>query len=173
MKKCLIVVDYQNDFVDGSLGFPGAELLEGHITDLIRSYRAEGQDVIFTKDTHTDTYLGSQEGRYLPIAHCIKGTKGHDLYGNLESLVEDAPVFEKPTFPSLDLANHLATKDYEEITLVGLVSNICVVSNAIMAKAALPECQIIIDSKGTASHDPETQDACFRMLTHGLQIDVI
>ncbi len=156
MKKLLIVVDYQNDFVNGSLGFKEASDLQEHIIMLINQYKNNNDDIIYTLDTHQDNYLDTYEGQYLPIPHCIKNTEGWQLYGQTKQLLKDCLAFEKPTFPSLDLANYLKDHYYDEITFVGLVSHICVLSNAIMAKAALPEAHIIIDLKGTSSVDKQT-----------------
>lgn len=172
MKKLLIVVDYQNDFVNGSLGFPGAELLDEVICNKISDYKMHGHDVIYTFDTHEQNYLDTLEGKKLPLAHCIKGTNGHKLYGKVGSMFNDEDVyFEKNTFPSLELANYLKDKDYTEIELCGLVSNICVLSNVVMVKSALPNAVIIVDRKATASFDKELNDATFKIL-NGIHVEV-
>lgn len=155
MKKLLIVVDYQKDFVDGALGFPGAETLEDIIAQKIQLYRNNNQEVVFTLDTHQVDYMSTEEGRKLPVPHCIAGTPGHELYGKVKEMcLATDKVFIKDTFPSLELGNYLAGKNYEEIELCGLVSNICVLSNAVIAKAACPNAKIIIDAQATKSHDP-------------------
>ncbi len=156
MKKLLAVIDFQNDFVDGSLGFEHAKDLEKHIVELIKEYKNNHDDIIYTLDTHSSDYLETYEGTYLPIPHCIEHTHGWELYGQVKDLLKDDLCFTKPTFPSLDFANYLKDKDYTEITFVGLVSHICVLSNAIMAKSALPQAHIIIDLKGTSSVDAKT-----------------
>ena len=154
MKSCLIVVDYQNDFIDGALGFDGALAIEERLQDHIQAMREKGGDVIFTLDTHDSAYLHTEEGKHLPVEHCIKGTQGHQLRDSIATLKSDKDkVFEKNTFPSLTMANHLKERDYDEILLVGLVSNICVLSNAIMAKSACPNAQVIVDASATASFD--------------------
>ncbi|MDD4000667.1 MAG: cysteine hydrolase [Bacilli bacterium] len=172
MKKLLIVVDFQNDFVSGSLGFKGAEKLEEIIAGKIKAYRANNDEVVFTLDTHRDDYLESNEGKYLPIEHCIKGSFGHELYGKVKTMVKDAMVFEKPTFPSLELANYLKDKDYRVVEICGLVSNICVLSNAIMVKSAIPKAEIIVDARATASSDKELHEKCLDIMP-GLHIQVI
>lgn len=106
MKKCLIVVDYQNDFVIGTLASKNAQAIEGNIVDLIKAYRSNGDDIIFTLDTHDQNYLNTQEGHQLPVAHCIKGTFGHELYGQVQSLSTGYKKIEKPAFPSLELGNY-------------------------------------------------------------------
>lgn len=158
MKKLLVVVDFQNDFVDGSLGFEGAKDLEKHICDLIRLYQNEQNDIIYTLDTHQNNYLETYEGQYLPVPHCIENTEGWQLYGEVKNLLKDSLYFKKETFPSLDFANYLKDKNYNHITFVGLVSHICVISNAIMAKAALPSAHIVIDLKGTSSAFKDTHN---------------
>lgn len=158
MKKLLIVVDYQNDFVDGSLGFDKAMQIEDRICDLIQTYKDNNDDVIFTLDTHPENYLQTQEGKNLPVVHCVKGTEGWNLYGKVKDLAKDCLCIEKPTFPSLELGIYLQDKDYDEVTLTGVVSNICVISNAVIVKAALPEAVVVIDEKATASNDEHLHD---------------
>ena len=143
MKRLLIVVDYQNDFVDGSLGFPGAELLEEPIAAKIEEYRSAADVIAFTFDTHRCDYLETQEGRNLPVEHCIEGAPGHALYGRIAELIRPTDeVFEKPSFGSADLFEWLraAQPPFKSIELVGLVSNICVISNACWRKRPAPRC---------------------------------
>lgn len=156
MKRCLIVVDYQVDFVVGSLGFDGAEKLDEIICTKIADYRKNGDEVIFTFDTHQKDYLQSYEGKHLPIEHCIDNTSGHELYGNTakQRRAEDK-YFKKPTFGSAELLNYLKAGKYESIELCGVVTNICVISNAVIAKTAQPEIDIIVDSKAVGSNDDE------------------
>lgn len=172
MKKLLIVVDYQNDFVNGSLGFDDAKALEPYLVELINTYRKEGNDVIFTMDTHQDDYLSSEEGKYIPVPHCIRGSDGHRLYGKINRLAGGSLIFEKRAFPSSQLCFYLRGLDYEEVTLVGVVTNICVLSNAIMVKAALPKAHIIIDAKGCASPNKELEKESYDV-AKGMLIEVI
>lgn len=164
MKRLLIVVDYQNDFVNGSLGFKGAELLDDYISGLVNDYKDKGDEVIYTLDTHQKDYMDTYEGKNLPVPHCIEGSEGWQLYGKTSDALKGCLSFKKPTFPSLDLANYLVDKEYEDVTLVGLVSHICVISNAIMVKAALPNTPIIVDAKGTDSVDKETHQKCLDVM---------
>lgn len=166
MKKLLLVVDYQQDFVDGALGFPGAETLDGLIAEKINAYRAEGADVVFTMDTHTPDYPHTQEGRKLPVPHCTVGTEGWELYGMTAKAArpEDLRI-QKPTFASLELANWLHGQRYDQIELCGLVSYICVVTNATMVKAALPEAEILVDARYTAGPDPRFHQAALDILS--------
>ena len=170
--KALIVVDYQNDFVDGALGFKGAELIEGNIIKLIKEYKNNGDVVIFTKDTHEECYMDTVEGHHLPVKHCIKGSFGHELTKGLKEVAGDSPIFEKPTFPSLELGNSLRDLNPDEIHLCGLVSDICVFSNAVMAKAACPNSEIYIHKDASASYDPDMEKKTYEVATH-LHINII
>jgi len=173
MSKCLIVVDYQNDFVDGSLGFPGAELLERGIVDKIRHYRKSGDEVIFTYDTHYDNYLNTLEGKNLPVVHCLKDTDGHKLFGAVADEIKNTDrAFIKNTFGSDELLLYLKTREFSSIELVGLVSNICVLANAVLAKTAQPEAKIIVDAGLTASFDANLHEAALKVMS-GLQIEVV
>ena len=178
MKRLLIVVDYQNDFVNGSLGFSGAELLETPILNKIKEYEANNDHIIYTLDTHYDEYLETQEGKGLPIKHCIHETEGHALYGKIfdhyyQETYESNEVVFKDSFGSVDLMKMLIErKQYDVIELVGLVSYICVLSNAIIAKTAHPEAKIVVDSNCIAGPDKELHDACLKLMSQALQIKV-
>ena len=173
MKKCLIVVDYQNDFVSGSLGFPEAEELECSIAQKIEQYRTRGDEVMFTFDTHGEDYLNTQEGRHLPVAHCLRNTDGHKLYGRVAGLIlESDQRFCKNTFGSDELYRYLRTNPFESIELVGLVSNICVISNAVLAKTAQPETPVLVDANCTASNDSRLHQAALDVMA-GLQMQII
>ena len=182
MKRLLIVVDYQNDFVDGALGFDGAELLDERIARKMDEYREAADTVCFTFDTHHRDYLETQEGRKLPVPHCIEGSEGHELYGQVaERLQESDDVFLKPTFGSTALferlmsrqavATELGTLPFESIELVGLVSNMCVLSNAVIARSACPDVPIIVDASCTAAPDLAMNEKALDVL-EGLQITV-
>lgn len=174
MTKLLIVVDYQNDFVDGTLGFPDASNLYPGIKKRIEEYLNSSNEVIYTLDTHFENYLSTQEGRNLPIVHCVKGTRGHELYGDLKEVMKGCRFFEKPTFASLELGEYIKSisSSLESIELCGLVSNICVLSNAVMAKASAPEAKIIVDSHLTASNDPEMNEKVLSILK-GIQVEIL
>jgi nicotinamidase/pyrazinamidase len=167
--KLLIVVDFQNDFVSGSLGFLGAEKLEDGICEKIKEY--ENEEIIYTLDTHDENYLNTQEGRNLPVIHCVKGTIGYELFGKVKELLCDKQCFEKPAFGSGKLYEYLKDKDYKTIELCGLVSNICVLSNAVIAKTACPEAEIIVNSRLTSSSDTQLNEKALDVM-RGLQISV-
>ena len=146
MRKILIVIDMQNDFIDGALGTPEAEAIVEAVKEKIRQYPPE--DVFATMDTHTENYLQTQEGKYLPVEHCIKGTQGWEIRPDIKALLDGARIYEKPTFGSMELAGDLkAISEREEIELelIGLCTDICVASNALLLKAAMPEVKISVD----------------------------
>lgn len=169
MKKLLIVVDYQNDFVTGSLGFEGAVALEEPIAAKIKEYRDLGENgqIIFTMDTHDKHYMESKEGQHLPIVHCIDGEDGWQLYGKIAGLKgSNDLVFSKPTFGSYELCEYLRKNadDYESIEFVGVVTNICVISNIVLAKAAIPNITLKVDASCVASNDDKLQEAALAVM---------
>ena len=172
MQKLLIVVDYQKDFVSGALGFAGAEKLDAVIAAKIRAYRAEGAEIVLTLDTHGEDYDSTQEGQKLPVPHCIRETDGWRLYGETCALLEDCRAFEKPTFGSAQLFDYLRGSDFGQIELCGLVSNICVLSNAVLAKTALPEAEIIVDAAATSAADAAMNEKALDVL-EGIQVTVL
>ena len=137
MARILVVVDYQKDFVDGALGYHGAESLLPGIRDQVEAFLAAGDPVYFTLDTHGEDYLQTQEGKGLPVPHCIAGTPGWQLYGDLAQYHGDTRVtlVEKPTFGSVELARLVQERQGEgphAFHLMGLVTNICVISNCLL-----------------------------------------
>ena len=126
----------QNDFIDAALGTGEAVAIVPSVIEKIKKYEAEGGLIIYTKDTHFDDYLSTREGRHLPVCHCIKGTPGHDIPD--EILRGHDIIFEKLTFGSVELVDYLKGVDFDEVELIGLCTDICVVSNALLIKAAFP-----------------------------------
>ena len=170
MNKLLIVVDYQNDFVNGTLGFEGAELLEIPIAEQIAKRRKDGWKILFTYDTHSEKYLSTQEGTLLPVEHCLRGSYGWQLYGEVrEAKRPNDYVIEKGALGSWELMGHLMTFPADEIELCGLVSNMCVISNAVIAKAALPEAKVTVLKNLTASFDPDLHQKAMDVMA-GMQI---
>ena len=173
MRSILLVIDYQQDFADGALSFPQAVRLEEPIAQKILAYRQNGQEILFTYDTHTADYLNTQEGRNLPVVHCIKGTPGWELYGKVAQLRRDTDTsIEKIAFGSMELAAYLAANQYDQVELVGVVSNICLISDAVLAKAALPEAEIIVDASCVASNDDRLNEAALDVMA-SMQIRII
>lgn len=156
MKELLVVVDMQKDFIDGALGTQEAVKIVEPVAAKIKAAKDQGKDIIFTKDTHHKDYLMTQEGRKLPVPHCIKGTQGWELDVRLLDLAQGCQVLEKPAFGSMELAQIAGEKGYEEIELVGLCTDICVISNAMLLKSSLPEALIRVDASCCAGVTPES-----------------
>ena len=172
MRKLLIVIDMQNDFIDGSLGTPEAVAIVENVKNKIRSYPAE--DLIATMDTHGPEYLQTQEGRNLPVEHCIKPHKGWEIREDIAALLDGAKIYEKPTFGSTAMAEDveaLVQKEEIEIELCGLCTDICVVSNALLLKAMMPEVKISVDAACCAGVTPESHAAALQTMKM-CQIDV-
>ena len=175
MNRYLFVIDYQNDFVDGALGFPGAEKLDEKIAAKVRSY-GKGR-VLFTRDTHFENYLDTREGRNLPVKHCIKGSFGWEVYGETAKALREveAKAIDKLVF-GMDITDPATAavlpEEADEIELVGLVSNICVISNACVLQARYPEARIIVDASLTASMDQSMHEKVIDVL-EGFQVKVI
>ena len=157
MKKALVVVDMQKDFISGALGTKEAEAVVDNVAGVIRTFDGE---VIFTRDTHTDKYLETQEGRNLPVSHCIKDSDGWQLDKKLASLrTEPVKIFDKPTFGSVALAEYLKeNEELESVTLIGLCTDICVISNALLIKAFLPEAEIMVMENCCAGVTPKSHE---------------
>jgi nicotinamidase-related amidase len=170
MKKLLIVIDMQNDFINGSLGTPEASAIVENVITKIRSYPPDS--VIATMDTHGPDYLSTQEGRNLPVEHCIRRTDGWRIRPEIAALLTDAKIYEKPTFGSVEMAEAVrAMGDVEEIELIGLCTDICVVSNALMLKAYMPEVRIIVDATCCAGVTPAKHEAALETM-RSCQIEI-
>lgn len=173
MRKILVVVDMQNDFIDGALGTPEAVAIVENVKARIREY--DKADVFVTMDTHFPEYLQTQEGRNLPVEHCIRGTDGWQIRSDIAELLTDAHVYEKPTFGSVALAKdiaEIAAKEEIEIELLGLCTDICVVSNALLLKANMPEVKITVDHTCCAGVTPESHEAAL-MTMQMCQIGIV
>ncbi|MCD7982289.1 MAG: cysteine hydrolase [Clostridiales bacterium] len=168
--KLLVVVDMQKDFVDGALGTSEAVAIVPKVRDKILECRAEGWIVVFTRDTHTEEYPETQEGKKLPVIHCIKGTPGWEIVPELS--VEDSSIFDKSTFGSMELAQFAAgLPDLDAVLLIGLCTDICVISNALLLKAALPEVRICVDAGCCAGVTPESHKNALAAM-EACQIDI-
>ena len=170
-QKILVIVDMQNDFIDGALGTPEAEAIVPAVKAKIRSYPTE--DIIATMDTHSPDYLSTQEGRKLPVEHCIRGTAGWQLRADIAEALNGGRIYEKPTFGCTRLAEDLkGIPELEEIELVGLCTDICVVSNALRLKAAMPEVRIRVDASCCAGVTTEKHKAALETM-RSCQIQII
>ncbi len=167
MKKFLIVIDMQKDFIDGALGTKEAQQIVKKVMKKIELFEGE---ICCTRDTHQNNYLETQEGRNLPVVHCIKGSQGWEIELGLEEAMtkKGAKFFDKNTFGSLDLAHYLGKiekkEQIESIELIGLCTDICVISNAIILKAAFPEIPIIVDSSCCAGVTPQSHENALKAM---------
>ena len=151
--KILIIVDMQNDFIDGALGTPEAVAIVPYVKEMIQGF--EGK-VFFTRDTHFADYLQTQEGKNLPVPHCVKDTEGWQIRAELDALRRTEAI-DKITFGSRDLIDVIGREsDVESVTLAGLCTDICVISNAMLIKAFFPELPLTVDAKGCAGVTPES-----------------
>lgn len=176
MKKILVVIDMQNDFIDGILGTKEAEQIVPAVVKRIQEFEGE---VLFTRDTHTEEYLQTAEGKKLPVRHCIRGTRGWELHPEIEAMREkkDAVVFDKITFGSTELASYLREHlqsfgGISAIVLCGLCTDICVISNALLLKAFLPEVPILVDASCCAGVTVESHRNALNVMEM-CQIDVV
>ena len=157
MRRILVVVDMQKDFIDGSLGTAEAQGIVDNVVSVMLQYSPE--DILATRDTHLENYLETQEGRNLPVVHCVRGTPGWELEPRVQQALRGAEIVDKPTFGSTVLANMLAQiaeQEEIEVTLVGLCTDICVVSNALLIKAFLPEVPVKVIASCCAGVTPES-----------------
>lgn len=169
--KVLVVVDMQNDFIDGALGTKEAQDIVSNVYKKIEAYRSSGGIVVFTRDTHQWDYIYTAEGRKLPVEHCIEGTYGWYITSELDVLGDDI-IINKPTFGSLELAEELSKYDISSIELVGLCTDICVISNAMILKAKFPEVPIEVDSSCCAGVTSESHENALNAMKM-CQIDII
>lgn len=170
MRKILIVVDMQNDFINGSLGTKEAEAIVPLVIDKIKHYKKE--NVFATRDTHDKDYLDTLEGKNLPVIHCLKNTNGWELQKDIAKLIDPRNIFDKPSFGSVELVNHLSQiekKEKIEIELVGLCTDICVISNAVLLKSFLANTCVSIDSSCCAGSTKKAHEYALKSM-ESLQI---
>jgi nicotinamidase-related amidase len=166
MNRTLIVVDMQNDFIDGSLGTKEAEKIVPRVQEKIDEYINRGDRVIYTRDTHQAGYLSTNEGKHLPVEHCIEGTHGWEIADGIYR--EGCEIINKPAFGYTGWADY----DFEDVELVGLCTDICVISNALLIKALFPEIKVSVDPECCAGVTPESHDAAI-MTMKMCQVDMI
>ena len=154
--KWLIVVDMQNDFISGALGSKEAQGIVENVIKKIEKRHAEGYRIVYTRDTHKADYLSTAEGKKLPVEHCIEGTQGHEI---AKSIPVKGDIIDKPTFGSVALVDHIKQSGGgSAIELVGLCTDICVISNAMLLKASFPECEISVDASCCAGVTPQSHE---------------
>lgn len=161
--KILVVVDIQNDFVDGRLGTKEAMKIIPYVKEKIENFDGE---VVYTMDTHDENYLHTQEGRNLPLKHCIKGTDGWKIKEGVYK--ENCKIFEKPSFGSVDLVEYIKSIDEKEkiesIEFIGICTDICVVTNVMMIKGHFPEIELIVDSKACSGVSPQSHNSALETM---------
>lgn len=153
-KKLLVVVDMQNDFIGGVLGTKEAQSILPAVRARIADARKEGEEVAFTRDTHGEEYLSTQEGKNLPVPHCIAGTAGHEIAAGL--CLAGERVFDKPAFGSIELAAYVKERGFAAVELVGVCTDICVISNALLIKAFCPEAEVCVRAGCCAGVTPQS-----------------
>ena len=152
--RILVVVDMQNDFIDGALGTPEAQAIVGRVAAKVEAYKNRGDEVVFTRDTHGENYPTTQEGRNLPVRHCVRETEGWRISSAIDTT--GCTLFDKITFGSLELAEYIAQREPMSVELVGLCTDICVISNALILKARIPEVPVGVDASCCAGVTPES-----------------
>ena len=165
MRNILIVIDMQNDFIDGALGTKEAEAIVANVVAKIKEYDPE--DVFATRDTHEPNYMDTQEGKFLPVVHCVKDTPGWELSAKIAPLIKEDHIIDKPTFGSTRLAEvieEIASKEDISLEIIGLCTDICVVSNALLLKANMPEIPIKVDPACCAGVTPQLHEAALNTM---------
>ena len=177
MKKLLVLVDFQNDFIDGALGTPEAMAI---VPNVIKKVKEWDGDILFTADTHNSNYINTNEGKHLPIPHCIFDTNGWELQKDVAKVLKERmsptefqmATFLKKTFACKSLCAEIEALHYDYVEFIGLCTDICVVSNALMLKAFMPEIQIAVDPSCCAGVTPETHEAALTTMKM-CQIDIL
>ena len=173
MKKLLVIVDMQNDFIDGPLGTKEAQAIVPDMVEYIKNFYG---DIVVTQDTHQNNYLNTQEGKKLPVIHCIEGTDGWEINPDIQSAInskkESYFIYKKPTFGSIDLANFIKSSVYDEVIFCGVCTGICVISNVLLTKAFCPELTVKVVEKLCACVTPESHKAAIDTM-RTCQVDII
>ena len=170
MKKLLIVVDMQNDFVTGALGSKDAVQILPNVMKKLRLARENKVAVVFTRDTHFENYSDTQEGKKLPVLHCVKDTRGWEIVDGLYE--EGELVFDKPTFGSVELAQFVKEEGFDEVELIGVCTDICVVSNALLIKAYCPETKVQVSADCCAGVTKESHESALRTMS-SCQVEIL
>ena len=166
MKKTLIVVDMQNDFIDMALGTKEAVAIVPKVKEKILQYQEKGYEILYTRDTHGEDYLDTPEGKKLPVPHCIQGTKGWQIADGL--YIDGCKIIDKPNFGW----PHWGEETLEDVEIIGLCTDICVVSNALIIKALFPNARVTVDSRCCAGVTVESHNAALKTMQM-CQIDVV
>lgn len=170
MKEVLIVIDMQNDFLTGALGNADTAAVVGEVAKKIELARRAGKEIVFTRDTHFENYLQTQEGKRLPVVHCIKDSDGWQIADGLYKASEK--IFDKPTFGSLELAKYIQDGGYDTAELCGVCTDICVVSNALLLKAFCPDLRVVVSASACAGVTKESHESALKTMS-ACQVDVL
>lgn len=157
MKELLAVIDMQNDFVFGALGSSDAQAILPAVEKRISAARQAGKTVVFTRDTHGEDYFSTQEGKRLPVRHCLKDSEGWQIVGGLQKSGDK--VFDKPLFASVELAEYIRRENFERVEFIGVCTDICVVSNVLLTKAFSPETEVSVCAKCCAGTSAAAHEA--------------
>ena len=163
MKRLLVIVDMQNDFLTGTLANADAERVLANVKQKLEWARSENIEIVFTRDTHSEDYLSTQEGKNLPVPHCLKGTWGWEIADGL--CKGNEPVFDKPVFGSTELAAFVKEGGYTEVEVVGVCTDICVVSNVLLIKAYCPETVVTVDGNCCAGVTRESHEFALKTMS--------
>lgn len=162
MKKLLIVVDMQKDFISGVLGTQQAQEIIPAVLERIEDAKEQGETIVFTRDTHEENYLSTQEGKNLPVVHCVKGTDGWQIDERIYS--DGFKIFDKGTFGSIDLAKYVYDGAFDSVELIGVCTDICVISNAMLIKAFCPEISVSVRSNCCAGVTPDSHNNALKAM---------
>ena len=168
-RKLLIAVDLQKDFIDGVLGTREAQSILPAVRERLARARAEGETIVFTRDTHTKDYLKTQEGQNLPMEHCLYQTDGWQI---ADGLLEGERTFNKPAFGSTELAEYVRKEGFEQVELIGVCTDICVISNALILKAVLPQTPIAVRAHCCAGVSVQSHENALEAMRM-CQIDIV
>ena len=172
MKKLLVVVDMQQDFVHGALGTDRAREILPRVREKIHKAVGEGASLAYTMDTHQPDYLQTREGKNLPVVHCVEGTEGWALCAELSGPLEGAKAFHKPSFGSVGLGEYVKSEKFDVVEMIGVCTGICVLSNAVLVKAYAPETDVLVDSGLCACVSPESHQTALDAMRL-LQVTVV
>ena len=172
MKRLLVVVDMQQDFVSGALGTAQAREILTRVQEKIRTARDEAISLAYTMDTHQPDYLNTLEGKKLPVVHCVEGTAGWALCPELSGLLEGAKAFRKPSFGSVELGEYVTNEGFGSVELVGVCTGICVISNAVLIKAFAPETEVVVDGTLCACVSRESHQTALKAMEL-LQVTIV
>ncbi len=162
MKRLAVVIDMQRDFISGALGTPEASVAAERIAERLKTLRSRGTEIVYTQDTHGEDYAKTQEGRRLPVAHCLEGSEGWQILPSL--YIPGSKIFRKSAYGSPELAAYVAEEGFDEVELLGVCTDICVISNALLIRAFSPETRVAVNAACCAGATPEGHENALRAM---------